>query len=348
MPARNSKPNPTSSNVTLAHVAEAANVSKMTVSRVLNGQPGVSDETRQRIIDTMNLMGYVPNAAARILRGQSRVIGLVVPGLASPYMGEVISGISQTSERLDYGLMLYTQVGASNIERSNYYAALLSNGLAEGVVLVVPYDYEILVSALQEREVKYVIVDHHSDTDAEPAVTASNRRGILDAMRHLLALGHRRIGFITGRLSMGCAQDRWQGYRDALTEIGLPYEDALVREGNFERQTGFSQARHLLQVPQPPTAILASNDDMAFGVMDAVKDSGLRVGADVSVVGFDDVLIASQVYPRLTTVRQPMAEMGSAAVEILVGMIEGKSTVSTRRELPTELIVRESTARPGS
>jgi LacI family transcriptional regulator len=340
-----SKPG-SNSNVTLAQVAEAAKVSKMTVSRAINGQPGVSEETRQHIIETINRMGYVANTAARILRGQSRVLGLVVPGLTSSYMGAVISGIAQATDALDYGLMLYTQVGHSDIERSAYYASLLSNGLTDGVVLIVPYDYELLVNALKERGIQYVIVDHHSQTENEPAVIASNRRGVVDAMRHLLALGHRRIGFITGRMSIGCSQDRLQGYKDALSEVGLPYETELVLEGDFERQTGFVQAQRLLESKIPPTAIFASNDDMAFGVMDAVKEAGLRVGSDISVVGFDDSPAAKEVYPKLTTVRQPMAEMGKVAVELLVGMIEGKSTVSSRRELPTELIVRDSTERP--
>jgi LacI family transcriptional regulator len=344
MATKNSKPT-ANNTVTLAHVAEAANVSKMTVSRVLNGQPGVSDETRQRIIDTIHQMGYVANAAAQTLRGQSRVIGLVVPGLTSSYMGAVMNGISQASEALDYGLMLYTQVRSSNTERSAYYASLLSNGLTDGVVLVVPYNYELLVNALKDRGIKFVIVDHHSQTEDEPAVIASNRRGVMDAMRHLLALGHRRIGFITGRMSIGCSQDRLQGYRDALAEVGLPYEDELVLEGDFERPVGFSQTQCLLESKNPPTAIFASNDDMAFGAMDAIKDAGLRVGLDISVVGFDDSPAASEVYPKLTTVRQPMAEMGKVAVELLIGMIEGKSTVSSRRELPTELIVRDSTGR---
>jgi len=344
MSTKNSKTTP-NSPVTLAHVAEVANVSKMTVSRVLNGQPGVSDETRQRIIETVHQMGYVANAAAQTLRGQSRVIGLVVPGLTSSYMGAVISGISQASEALDYGLMLYTQVRSSSTERSAYYASLLSNGLTDGVVLVVPYDYELLVKALKDRGIKFVIVDHHSQTEDEPAVIASNRRGVMDAMRHLLALGHRRIGFITGRMSIGCSQDRLQGYRDALAEVGLPYKEELVVEGDFERPTGFIQAQCLLESERPPTAIFASNDDMAFGAMDAIKEARLRVGTDISVIGFDDSAAAREVYPKLTTVRQPMAEMGKVAVELLVGMIEGKSTVSSRRELPTELIVRDSTGR---
>src|SRR5215813_12345468 len=151
----------TNSRITISHVAQVANVSKMTVSRVLNGQPGVSEATRQRILSTMESMGYVANPAARTLRGSSKVIGLVLPGLTSPYMGEVITGISKAADQLDYGLMLSTQSGSGHTTRSSYYASLLSNGLVDGVVLVVPYDYETLVQAFKDHHLPYVIIDHH-------------------------------------------------------------------------------------------------------------------------------------------------------------------------------------------
>jgi LacI family transcriptional regulator len=332
------------SKITISQVAEIANVSKMTVSRVLNGQPGVSDQTRQRIMETIDALGYVANPAARVLRGASRVLGLILPALTSPYIGEVLNGISQAADRSDYGLMLYTQGKTHNSSRSKYYASLLANGLVDGVLMVVPYDYEMFVQEFKTHELPYVIVDHHGDTSSEPAITATNRKGVIDAMRYLMALGHRRIGFITGRMSIGCAKDRLQGYRDALAEVRIPYDPALVVEGDFEQPTGFMQGQRLLALENPPTAIVASNDVMAFGVMDAVKAADLHVGEDISVVGFDDIPMASQVYPALTTVRQPMAEMGESAVDLLVTLLEDRKPMSLQRELATELIVRESTA----
>ncbi|MBX3083874.1 MAG: LacI family DNA-binding transcriptional regulator [Anaerolineae bacterium] len=325
----------------------------MTVSRVLNGKPGVSEKKRQFILETVETLGYVANAAARTLRGTSQILGLVVPGIGSPYMGQVIRGIMKTAERLDYGVMLYTQgdKGAelSHTEgnsRIDYFSPLFSSSLTEGAVLVVPYDYETLVDAFKEHQVPYVIIDHHGNIEDEPVITATNQKGIIDAMRHLLALGHKRIGFITGRMNMGCAQDRLLGYQTALKEVGLPYEQELVREGDFEQPTGFAKAVELLQLNPRPTAIIASNDVMAFGAMDAIKDIGLRVGHDVSVIGFDDIPMASQVYPTLTTVRQPMAEMGEAAVDLLITLLRGHTPLTLQRELSTELIIRESTARP--
>ncbi len=331
--------------ITISDVAEIAKVSKMTVSRVLNGQPGVSEKTRQRILETIDALGYVASPAARNLRGSSKIIGLVVPGLTSPYMGEVISGISRAADRLDYGLMLYTQGAGDRSSRTSYYASLLSNGLVDGVLTVVPYEHEVLLNAFKEHNLPYLLIDHHGDTNDEPAVTATNRKGVRDAMRHLLALGHTRIGFITGRMAIRCSHDRLQGYKDALEEVGLPYEPTLVLEGDFEQPTGFIQGRNFLQMNPRPTAIVASNDMMAFGVMDAIKEAKLQVGRDISVVGFDDIPMASQVFPKLTTVRQPLADMGETALDLLVTLIEGRTPIALQRELATELIIRESTAR---
>jgi LacI family transcriptional regulator len=277
--------------------------------------------------------------------GWAKLIALLVPDITTTYMGEILRGVSGAAERLNYGLMLYTQGSAGHTERTSYYLSLLDNTLVDGVLMVVPLDYEVIVRDLKAHELPYVIIDHHSGAENEPSVTATNRKGTLEAMRHLFALGHQRIGFITGRLDIACSHDRLQGYRDALAEVGLPFDDQLVREGDFSQPVGFQAGQALLQMANPPTAIVASNDVMAFGVMDAGKAAGLTIGQDVSVVGFDDVPMASQTYPPLTTVRQPMAAMGETALEVLVTLLEGRTALSTRRELPTELIVRESTGR---
>jgi LacI family transcriptional regulator len=332
-------------NVTAADVARLAHVSKMTVSRVLNGQPGVSEKTRQRILEAIERLGYVPNVAPRAHLTSSKLIALLIPDITTVYMGEILRGISGAAERLNYGLMLYTQGAVSNIERTAYYLALLSNSLVDGVLMVVPHDYEVIVRDLKEHGRPYVIIDHHNHTGDEPSVTATNRKGLLDATRHLLALGHRRIGFITGRMDIACSHDRLQGYREGLAEVGLPFDPELVREGDFLQPTGFKQAQKLLELEDTPTAIVASNDVMAFGAMDAAKAAGLTIGRDISIVGFDDIFMASQTYPPLTTVRQPMADMGEVAIDMLVTLLQGRTVLTPRRELPTELIVRESTGR---
>ncbi len=332
-------------SATIADVAKLAQVSKMSVSRVINGQPGVSEKTRQRILEAVEQLGYVPNLTPRSRAGGSRLIGLLIPDITTTYMGEVLRGISGAAERLNYGLVLYTQGTVGNVQRTSYYLSLLSNSLVDGVLMVVPHDYGVIVSELKERDLPYVIIDHHSDTDDEPSVTATNRKGMLDAMRHLLALGHCRIGFITGRMDIACSHDRLQGYRDGLAEVGLPFDPALVREGDFLQPSGFQQTQTLLQMEVPPTAILCSNDVMAFGAMDAAKAAGLKIGQDISIVGFDDIDMASHAYPPLTTVRQPLAEMGETGLDMLVTLLQGRPLLNPRRELATELVIRESTGR---
>lgn len=335
-------------HVTIADVAKLAQVSKMSVSRVLNGQTGVSELTRQRIMEAVEQLGYVPNPGIRGHADATKMIALLITDITTSYMGEIVRGVSSAAERLNYGLMLYTQGTLRTInhaERTKFYLSLLDNVMVDGVLMVVPLDYEVIVSDLKAHNLTYVIIDHHNGTDNEPSVTATNRKGVLDAMRHLLALGHHRIGFITGRMDIVCSVDRLQGYKDGLAEVGLPFDSQLVMEGDFTQPTGFRQTHTLLQLPQPPTAIIASNDLMAFGAMDAAKAAGLQVGHDLSVIGFDDIFMASQVYPPLTTIRQPMAEMGADAFELLVSLLDGRTVLNLRRELPTELIIRESTGR---
>jgi LacI family transcriptional regulator len=258
-------------------------------------------------------------------------------------MGEILRGISSAAERLNYGLMLYTQGNIDHEQRTSYYLSLLDDDLVDGVLLVVPRNYEVIVGDLKARAIPYFIIDHHNGTGDEPSVTATNRKGTVDAMRHLLALGHRRIGFITGRMDVACSHDRLQGYRDGLAEIGLTFDPELVREGDYTQPSGFEQGKALLACEDRPTAIVASSDLMAFGVMDAVKAAGLNIGRDISIVGFDDIYMASQVYPKLTTVRQPLVAMGEIALEQLVTLLEGRPALTLRRELPTELVIREST-----
>ncbi|MBX3085724.1 MAG: LacI family DNA-binding transcriptional regulator [Anaerolineae bacterium] len=314
----------------------------MSVSRVLNGQSGVSEKTRQRILEAIQRLGYVPNQAPRY-RSSPKLIGLLIPDITTTYMGEMLRGVSSAAERLNYGLMLYTQGIANHEQRTNHYLALLNNTVVDGVLMIVPRDYEVIVNELKSHDLRYVIVDHHNGTANEPSITATNRKGMRDAMRHLLALGHRRIGFITGRMDIACSHDRFDGYREGLAEVRLPFLPELIREGDFSQPTGFAQGQSLLQMPDPPTAIIASNDVMAYGVMDAAKAAGLVLGQDISIIGFDDIFMSSQVYPALTSVRQPLADMGEAAVEMLVTLLQGRTVLNLRQELPTELIIRAST-----
>ncbi len=336
---------PEKTRVTLKDVARVAGVSPKSISRVINDEEGVSEETRQRIQEAITSLGYVANPVARRLRGASNVLGLVVSGFED-YAGQILRGISQTSQHLHYNVVLYVQ--HTQGQPLENYQSLIAGGLIGGLLMIVPYDYDILIELCDTHQMPYVLVDFqgHVPDPNTPTITVTNKKGIHDAMRYLLALGHERIAFITGMMDMASARERLRGYREALEEVGLPYDESLVADGDWTQIRGFEQAHGLLTRRPDLTAIMASDDLTAFGAMDAVKDAGLRVGEDVSVIGFDDIPMASSVHPSLTTIRQPMVRMGETAVELLVALLEDRAPINLHREFATELVIRQSTSKP--
>ncbi len=325
----------------MADIAELAKVSKMTVSRVLNNKPGVADNTRQRILEVADVLGY--SLQSQFPPSDGCVIALLIPNHPTVYLGEVLSGMSIAAEQLNCGLMLYTQNMFTQAMQLDSALSPLRGGLIDGFVVIVPSNYQEVIVNLNRYELPFVLIDHHSEASDEASVTATNRRGMLEATRYLLALGHRRIGFITGRMDIACSHERLHGYQDGLEEVGLPFDEDLVLEGDFLQTSGFLNARIFLGRDNPPTALLISNDMMAYGALEAARVLGLTIGHDISIIGFDDVFLSSQTYPPLTTVRQPLAQMGEMALDMLVDLIQERKVLNLRRELPTELIVRETT-----
>lgn len=332
--------------VTIFDVAREAGVSYATVSRVINNKDHVKADKRERVLRAMTRLGYVVNQQARSLAGgKSQVVGLLVPGLDTSYIGEIIRGIDAELVSASYDLMLYTTHHRKT--RESTYVATLTQGLADGLLLVLPRNPGAYIETLRRREFPYVLIDHQGIDESGPAVGATNRAGGYAATRYLIELGHRRIGFITGTVDLGCSIDRLAGYRDALLEYGITFDPALVREGDFVQLDGYRGAHELLELPERPTAIFASNDVMAFGVMDAVREAGLRIPSDVSIIGFDDIPQASHVRPNLTTIRQPLEQMGRTATQMLLQQIANRAAEPVRIELNTELIVRDSCRRIG-
>jgi LacI family transcriptional regulator len=330
--------------ITIFDVAREANVSYSTVSRVIN-QKGVSAEKRERVLRAMAELGYVANLQARSLAGgKSNIIGLLVHSLTVEYFGEIARGVDEELAAGQYDLMLYTTHRRKG--RESAYVTRLTRNLVDGLLLVLPRNAETYLETLRHRRFPHVLVDHQGVTFDVPSVGATNWQGGYDGTRYLIELGHRRIGFITGELAIGCARDRLAGYQQALTDAGIPVDPALIREGDFLQPQGFACANALLALPQRPTAIFASNDVSAFGVMEAVRNHGLRIPDDVSILGFDDIPQAAQVYPALTTVRQPLAEMGRAAAQLLFTYINEPDAPIKRIELPTTLILRRSCQPP--
>ena len=332
--------------ITMEDIAKSARVSKMTVSRVLSSKPGVSKETRQRILDVAEHLGYTLPQHVTPYTNTGKIIALLIPDYPTIYLGEILRGVSHAATQLNCDLMLYTHSLFKLAIAPNNTLSAFHTGLIDGALMIVPRDYETLVAEVNRYDLPYVIIDHRSETKGEASVTATNRKGMLEATRYLLALGHTKIGFITGRMDIACSHDRLQGYKDALLEVGMEVEEDLILEGDFRQSSGFKLAQQLLQSEHPPTALLVSNDLMALGAMEAALIQGLTIAKDISIIGFDDVFLASQSYPPLTTVRQPLKEMGAVALDILIALQQQRPLLSLTNELPTELIIRETTGRP--
>lgn len=330
---------------TIFDVAKRAGVSYGTVSRVINNNPHVKPETRERICLAMQELGFVVNKQARGLAGgRTHMIGVLVPDLGTGYMGEIIRGIDTELSLSSLDLVLYTTHRAANKE-ANYIANLVK-GAVDGLLLVLPRSPSDYIGTLTAHNVPFVLIDHQGTGQSCPAVGATNWQGAYNATEYLINLGHQRIGFITGWMDLGCSVDRLEGYRAALHSHHLPECPELIYEGTFVQPDGYAGASAFLKLPHPPTAIFASNDVMAFGVMDAVRNCGLRVPDDVSVLGFDDIVQASLTHPALTTVNQPLEKMGRVATLMLLDLLKDPDKKPKRIELPTELVRRESCQPP--
>ncbi len=331
-------------SVTIVDVAHEAGVSYSTVSRVVNNYEYVKPETREKVLNAMMRLGYVVNQQARSLRGGlSHVVGLLVPDVGNNYIGAIIRGIDAELAAHQYDLMLYTTHRQKT--RESTYVATITRGMADGLLLLLPTNVEAYMASLQQQRFPHVLIDYQAvENQFTSTVQSTNFAGAYEATRYLIELGHRRIGYIIGLQEMSCSLDRLAGYRTALADHNIEYDPQLVYQGDFFRVQGYEATRQFLGLSNPPTAIFAANDLSAFGAMEAVRNSGLSIPEDISIIGFDDVWEAEQVHPSLTTVRQPLEDMGRIAVRILLNRLETSGLPGERVELPTRLIIRDSCA----
>lgn len=332
--------------ITIQDVARAAGVSVSTISRVLNNKVDVAPETIEKVRRVMQELNYTASLAAKSMRSRtSQVIGLILPEVTEPFDLEIIRGAGVAIRDSGYDLLIYTSGSPPLSRRASWeleQLALLKGGLTDGCIVVTPS-----APSFPDTE-RIVVIDPTGDGSQVPSVVARNRVGALYVMEYLTGLGHRRIGFIGGRLDTLSATRRFIGYRDGLELAGISFDPDLVRDGGYTREGGQSAARQLLNLPARPTAIFAANDSSAFGVMDVAEELGLRVPEDLSVVGFDNIPEAAQVSPRLTTVDQQVRKMGMLAVELLLCMLRGKEPAEKFVKVPTSLVVRDSCQAPSS
>lgn len=336
---------------TLEEVAARAGVGRGTVSRVINGSPRVSEATRTAVEAAVAELGYVPNTAARALAAnRTDAIALVVPEpetrfFAEPYFSDVLRGVGAELSETEMQLLL---IFAGNDRRRQRLAQYLAAHRVDGVLLVSVHADDPLPDLLAQLEIPAVISGRRSADEALPSVDSDNFAGARSAVEHLLARGRRRIATITGRLDVYGAQRRLDGYRAALSDAGLPVDERMITPGDFTEEGGRRAMTELLAAFPDVDAVFAGSDVMAAGARQVLREAGRRIPDDVALVGFDDSAIARHMDPPLTSVRQPIEEMGRAMIDLLLAEIADDRPVSARRldhrqlVLPTELVERAS------
>jgi LacI family transcriptional regulator len=331
-------------DLTLEDVAQQAGVSRSTVSRVVNDQPNVRESVRKRVLEVIRDTGYHPNAAARTLASQrSWMIGLVLPrGVSSfftdPYFPRLTQGIAQACNHHNYTLALF--LVSSKEDEEKIFPRVSRKGLLDGILVQSGQPDEQLIDRLVKAGIPLVIAGRPFHTNNISYIDVDNIDAADNAVSHLVRLGYKRIGTIAGPVTSTVGLDRKEGYRKALIERGREVDEALIVEADFTEAGGYYAMRQLLTAR--PDAVFTASDIMAIGAMRAVREAGLNIPGEVAFVGFDDLPLATLSNPQLTTIRQPIVQFGSKALEILIDLIENGIQPPRRVILPTELIIRES------
>lgn len=317
-------------------------MSVATVSRALSQPHLLRPDTRTKVLSVVERLGYRPNLLARGLRrGETRSILLVAPKLSLFFL-EIFAGAEEAARAAGFAVLLGNSDG--DPEREEAYFDQVSSGRADGIILLTGLAPSAYAHGKRPLPALVTVLERLQGHDA-PVVRIDHRQGAAEAVRHLIELGHRRIGHIAGSKNPVSTSHRIAGYRDALNAAEIPYDDDLVQAGDFSMDSGVEAMERLLALENPPTAVFAGNDEMAFGAMTAAHKQGLSVPNDISMVGFDDQKTAAFYIPALTTVNIPRHELGRRAAQELMDRLGGRDSAH-EIVLPTRLVVRESTAEP--
>ena len=335
--------------ITIADIAAQAGVSKTTVSRVLNGRPDLDQNTATRVRTVIEKLGYVPSSGAvGLARGRTGVVGVLVPSVAWPWMGEVLQGVIDTIEAAAHGVMLFTcNRGDESMRR---FSSQVSARSFDGLVVIEPDGTLDYIIRLHAEGLPVVMIDDRANqlrlpSDEQPlfpSVATTNFEGAAAAAAHLLDTGRRRPVVIRGAGRFGCTAERLDGFGAAFAAAGLPIDPDRVVDGEFTIAGGRAAVEGLLRAGVEFDAVFAHNDLSAAGALRALRAAGLRVPLDVAVVGFDDVALTEVTEPPLTSVHQPMREMGEAAATMLLALVQGDPPGPNRHVIPTSLTIRES------
>lgn len=331
---------------TIREVSLRAGVSPTTVSHVINNTRFVSAETRQRVLDAMAELNYRPNVLARSLRrGETHTLGLILPDSANPFFAEIARAIEDAAFEAGYNVILGNS--ENQLAKEQVYVDVLLNKQVDGLILVATGNHSPPLEQLIHNRLPLVVVDRRLSNVEVDTVLTDNLYGGLTATKHLLELGHRRIACITGPSNLTPSAERVIGYRRALEEYGVGIDEELILRGDFRPNSGYAATAELIQQKLRPTAIFACNDMMAIGALRALSEYGLRAPEDCSLIGFDDIELASYINPPLTTIRQDKSAIAKAAVTLLLERITEPHLPARTCILPTQLIKRLSTQRIG-
>jgi LacI family transcriptional regulator len=333
-----------SNQLTIEEIAQIAEVSRSTVSRVLNNHPSVRPAVRDRVLSVIREQNYTPHAAARSLaRSRSNTLGLLIPrsaavSLSDTFISAMIQQITEAGTSMGYFVML----AMVTVEmEQGFYTHILRGRIFDGIIMFSSdIDDPILPLLIKDRQ-PFVLIGSHPYLQSIVSVDIENRECACQAVKHLLGLGHRRIGAINGQLQMEAALARRDGYKQALMEAGIAIAPELIVDGYYTEAGAYQAMQRLLDLPQRPTAVFTASDTMAIGALRAIHDRGLAAPEDIAIASFDDTSIARYANPPLTTIHQPIAEMGASAVKLLTDQIKGQTPVASVR-LPAHLVVRSS------
>lgn len=334
-------------SVTIIDVAKEANVSIKTVSRVLNDEQYVKDSTREAILVAIESLGYRPNKVARSLsRSRTETIGIVVSNIANNFIGQVIRGIEDITRETNYSFIVCNT--DEQLEQENNYLDLLLRHRVDGIIAAAASQKWEALGEAEKQSTPIVFLDRRFEGMEGSYVGVDNVDGAYKGTSHLIECGHKKIGVISGHSRLSSMRGRITGYRRAMSDNSLPINPEWIVESNLQVDEARQAARKILSLPDPPSALFANTNILALGALLALKDLDLRCPSDVAIVGFDDHPWAEVCDPPLTVICQPAREIGQTAAKILLGLVDGETSIITQIRLRSELIIRQSSCKKRS
>ena len=328
-------------NPTIKDVANLAGVHPSTVSRVINDNSRISEKTKNKVLLIIKKLGYTPNAIARgVKTKRTQTLGMLIPDITNPFFAELARGVEDAANKNNFNVILCNTDDKLKKERT--YLEILRGKRVDGLILGTAHIRDKSILELEKKKFPYILVSRNIEGLDKNCVIVDDVAGGIMVTEYLTKLGHRRIAHITGPLKTRSALNRLKGYKLALKKYEIEYRDELVGEGDFRIKGGYQVMKRFLKLAEPPTAIFAANDLLALGAIQVILKKKYHIPEDFCIIGFDDIRLASFVYPPLTTVRQPMLEMGALAVKMLLKIIEEEEFNQKKEILEPKLIIRES------